>query len=77
MGKARNLALATSIAAVQEGKTLFTFFFSKKFYNYEVAKNSTYLLVKKRDRSHGSVEIWPCPLLLLQYRHFFCLKFSL
>jgi hypothetical protein len=70
MGKARNLGLAFSIAAVQEGKTLFTFFFSKKFYNYEVSKKSTYLLVKKRDRSHGRVKIWPCPLLLLQYRHF-------
>ena len=40
MGKARNLALATSIAAVQEGKTyLFTFFLSKVFH-YELAKKA-------------------------------------
>ena len=36
MGKARNLALATSIAAVQEGKSLF--FFLSKVFHYELAK---------------------------------------
>ena len=53
MGKARNLALATSITALQEGKTLFTFFISKKFYNYEVTKKSTYLLERKETSPMG------------------------
>ena len=39
MGKARNLALATSIGAVQEGKTyLFTFFFCLKFFIMNLQK---------------------------------------